>query len=716
MKKRNQKRRLVALLCWMLLLTVISILAFAEETETPSCKHSDKVTREEAGKAATCTHDGNHTVITVCADCGQELSRQTVTDEAPGHRYKETARKDVACGKAGSVTYTCSRCGDHYDEEIPALKHDYQKEETAPTCTKAGTVTYTCSRCGDSYTETGKDALGHQYKETARKEASCGKAGSVTYTCSRCGDHYDEEIPALEHDYEKTETAPTCTEAGKVAYTCSLCGDTYTEAGKEALSHDYKETARTAASCGTEGSVTYTCSRCGDHYDEEIPALKHDYEKTEIAPTCTEAGKVTYTCSLCGDTYTEAGKEALGHDYKETARKEATYDAEGSVTYTCSRCKDSYQKTLPRLERPAVPFGQTETVDGVKITVSAEAGVFDADAKLNISKTGNSDFTGAAETALGVRAGERTVISHSVYSISGAKMNGSAQAELENLKLTDLRRTYPEGRVTVYVLRYDENAQKAADRAVRVFEEANPDGNSISFDLSELGLYDVMTVTRLPEKTGTSGGKSAEEAAGEPTGEPGEEPTEESTEEPAEELTENPTDESAEETAGEPTGEPGEEPAEELTENPAEESGEETAGEETGELGEGPSDEPTEEPGEESGEESTEETTEESAAESAEESAEELDGDAETETEAEPFAVMISASYEGELCYGSEVTLTAVLSVDDPEAVVVWEYSPDGGQTVFAVEDEHSSTLTYTYSEETRDYSWRVAVNRAPVD
>ena len=524
MKKRNQKRRLAALLCWMLLLTVISIPAFAEETETPSCKHSNKVTREEAGKAATCTHDGNHTVITVCADCGQELSRQTVTDEAPGHRYKETARKDAACGKAGSVTYTCSRC------------------------------------------------------------------------------------------------------------------------------------------------------------------------------------------------------------------------------------KDSYQKTLPRLERPAVPFGQTETVDGVKITVSAEAGIFDADAKLNISKTGNGDFTGAAETALGIRAGERIIISHAVYGISGAEMNGSAQAKLENLKLTDLRRTYPEGRVTVYVLRYDENAQKAADRAVRVSEEENPDGNSISFDLSELGLYDVMTVTRLPEKTRTSGGKSTEEAAGEPTGEPGEEPTEESTEEPAEELTENPTDESAEETAGEPTGEPGEEPAEELTENPteesaeeatgepgeesseepteesteepdeeltenpAEESGEETAGEETGELGEEPSDEPTEEPGEEPAEGSTEETTEESAAESAEESAEELDGDAETETEAEPFAVMISASYEGELCYGSEVTLTAVLSVDDPEAVVVWEYSPDGGQTVFAVEDEHSSTLTYTYSEETRDYSWRVAVNRAPVD
>ena len=280
-------------------------------------------------------------------------------------------------------------------------------------------------------------------------------------------------------------------------------------------------------------------------------------------------------------------------------------------------------------------------MDGAKITVKAAAGVFDADTRLNISKTGNSDFTGAAENALGIRAGERIIISHTVYSISGAEMNGSAQAKLENLKLTDLQQAYPVGTVSVYVLRHDANAQRAADQARRISAEVNLGGNSVSFDLSEPGLYDVVKVVRLPEGTEDT------------TPIPGEEPAEESAEEPIDE------------------------PKKELTgaEEPAEETGEESAEEQAG-----------------------------------------LTEESEPETEAEPLAVTISAFYEGELRYGSTVTLTAVLSVDDPEAVVTWEYSPDGGHTVFAVEDEYGSTLTYTYSEDTRNYSWRAVVNRTPAE
>ena len=156
---------------------------------------------------------------------------------------------------------------------------------------------------------------------------------------------------------------------------------------------------------------------------------------------------------------------------------------------------------------------------------------------------------------------------------------------------------------------------------------------------------------------------------------------------------------------------PGEEPAEESAEEPIDEPKKELTG--------APAEEPAEEPGEESAEEPAEESGEEPAEETGEESAEEQAGlteESEPETEAEPLAVTISAFYEGELRYGSTVTLTAVLSVDDPEAVVTWEYSPDGGHTVFAVEDEYGSTLTYTYSEDTRNYSWRAVVNRTSAE
>ena len=107
MKKRNQKRWPAILLCWMMMLTNISIPALAEETtETPSCEHSETVSLEEAGAAATCTADGSLIDIIVCADCGQELSRNAVTDAALGHDYIETARTEATYDSEGSVTYT----------------------------------------------------------------------------------------------------------------------------------------------------------------------------------------------------------------------------------------------------------------------------------------------------------------------------------------------------------------------------------------------------------------------------------------------------------------------------------------------------------------------------------------------------------------------------------------------------------------------------------
>ena len=108
--RSNLRRFLSFILFAAMLLTNISIPAFAEETEAPSCTHSNTKTLEEAGTAATCTAEGSHTVIKVCADCGEELSRKTVTDAALGHDYTSTSEAPT-CTEAGKVVYTCSRCG-----------------------------------------------------------------------------------------------------------------------------------------------------------------------------------------------------------------------------------------------------------------------------------------------------------------------------------------------------------------------------------------------------------------------------------------------------------------------------------------------------------------------------------------------------------------------------------------------------------------------------
>ncbi len=521
MTRQSIKQFIATLLCAVMVSSSLSISVLAEEPDAAPCEHSNTTIVEEAGTPASCTADGSHTVITVCADCGQELSRETVADPATGHDYQQTVtdptcteagvitytcsvcgdeytevgeaalghnyleanRVEASCGQAGSITYTCSRCGDSYTDDIAALDHDYVQTVTEPTCTEDGVISYTCSVCGDTYTEAGEAALGHDYLETSRVEPACGQAGSVTYTCSRCGDSNTEEIAALEHDYVQEVTEPTCTEDGIITYTCSICGDTYTEAGEAALGHDYLETERIEAACDQAGSITYTCSICGDTYTEEIAALEHDYVQAVTEPTCTENGFITYTCSACGDTYTENGEAALGHDYLETGRIEATYDAEGSVTYTCSRCGDSYTEALSQLEKPVVPFEQTETVDGIQITVTAAASVFDVDAHLDITKSGNSDFTGAVEAVLGIESSDNIIIRHDVFGFSGAEMNGSAQVKLENMDLSALQEIYPEGTLSVYVLRYDESAQDTGEKAKRVSADVNTESNTVFFSI-----------------------------------------------------------------------------------------------------------------------------------------------------------------------------------------------------------------------------------------
>ncbi|MCI8342285.1 MAG: hypothetical protein HFE62_03625 [Firmicutes bacterium] len=71
------------------------------------------------------------------------------------HEYDNgSVTKEPTCVETGVKTFTCSLCGEAYDEEIPLAKHEYASEITLePTYDEKGVLTYTCSACGDSYTE-----------------------------------------------------------------------------------------------------------------------------------------------------------------------------------------------------------------------------------------------------------------------------------------------------------------------------------------------------------------------------------------------------------------------------------------------------------------------------------------------------------------------------------------------------------------------------------
>lgn len=125
-------------------------------------------------------------------------STKTYTDAEIDAAWKAVTTVDPTCATDGYTEYKNSLTGKTKQEAIPATgKHTYEvTDSTDATCTEAGSVTYTCSVCGDTYTEE-TDLAEHTYEVTETTDATCTEDGSTTYTCSVCGDTYEETISVV---------------------------------------------------------------------------------------------------------------------------------------------------------------------------------------------------------------------------------------------------------------------------------------------------------------------------------------------------------------------------------------------------------------------------------------------------------------------------------------------------------------------------------------
>ena len=225
--------------------------------------------------------------------------------------------------------------------------HNYQSVVTAPDCETAGYTTWTCSICGDSYQDTPTEALGHDMQETAAAVApSCDTTGKTAVkTCSRCGlTEGGDDVAATGHTpaeaVQENIKDATCTKPGsydEVVY-CSVCGKELSRktVTGQTLPHNWKDATctepKTCKDCGaTEGDpaghkwldATCTdpekCSVCGVAKDGST-ALGHDWKDAD----CTHPK----TCKVCGET---EGK-ALGHEEEYIDNKDGTHDV------YCIRC------------------------------------------------------------------------------------------------------------------------------------------------------------------------------------------------------------------------------------------------------------------------------------------------------------------------------------------------------------------------------------------
>lgn len=121
---------------------------------------------------------------------------------------------------------------------------------------------------------------GHTYTYETVKEATCTDPGERKYTCSVCGNQYAEDIPALGHDWNMTESMEN-TYALPPGTACPDCGGS-----------DFQSSLDKSA-----GTYTCTCSACG--------------RKWKAGADIT-IGHSTYTCSRCGETRTETADSESG--------------------------------------------------------------------------------------------------------------------------------------------------------------------------------------------------------------------------------------------------------------------------------------------------------------------------------------------------------------------------------------------------------------------
>ncbi len=124
----------------------------------------------EQAVAATCTESGL-TAGGYCSRCDYRSTKQIVP--ALGHDMVTDPAVPATCTETGLTEGShCTRCDYAVKgEEIVPIGHSYAKAVTEPTCTEDGVTIYTCTHCGESYEER-TAAPGHSYQSGA---------------CIRCG-------------------------------------------------------------------------------------------------------------------------------------------------------------------------------------------------------------------------------------------------------------------------------------------------------------------------------------------------------------------------------------------------------------------------------------------------------------------------------------------------------------------------------------------------
>ena len=256
--------------------------------------------------------------------------------------------------KSTSFSITVSACTHNYSSTVVK----------AATCGETGTRRYTCSICGNTYDETIAKTSTHNFGDwTTATAATCSKDGSKTRKCTICGYADSQVIKATGHKYVDTIVAPTTKTQGYTIHTCSVCGhsynDTYTDPiapniridfplVKEDLTMNSKSTAYFAVTGNTDYDYTLECS-----YDKKIVSVtlneneNNGYYSYSVTLKPVSVGECNLKIDLVIDGVVYSTKilpitVTCDHSYR-TEHFAPTETAQGYYLHTCIYCGYSYK-------------------------------------------------------------------------------------------------------------------------------------------------------------------------------------------------------------------------------------------------------------------------------------------------------------------------------------------------------------------------------------
>ena len=233
------------------------------------------------------------------------------------------------------------------DPDTPTTcKHDWQETiDTAPTCLEDGHAFYTCSLCGETY-EQNLAAKGHDWKVIEHvnmvynSDGTVATQGHTLYQCSVCGEQWYTDTGAPPPDVSGSSSILAWLQSFKtwldekldltpvLERLDAILAQLQDTSGSATCDHTYQQHMEQEADCTLPGLQISTCSQCGDSYSEIIDPLGHDWVVTSHVDAVTdpETGQETasaydvYTCSRCGKTYEDhTGDGAPDEDYSSSS-------------------------------------------------------------------------------------------------------------------------------------------------------------------------------------------------------------------------------------------------------------------------------------------------------------------------------------------------------------------------------------------------------------